>query len=81
MIMIMIILNSQVTKDDLSQGCAYPPLQNIREVSAHIAVAVAEQMYLTSRATKPRPCEHLIDCIRNQMYIPSYDFNCDQSSP
>jgi malic enzyme len=63
-----------VTKAELDLGCAYPPLQTIREVSTKIAVAVAEQMFLTNRATKPRPCEHLIDCVRDQMYVPSYDF-------
>jgi malate dehydrogenase (oxaloacetate-decarboxylating)(NADP+) len=38
-------LAEQVTPADLDQGSLFPPLANTREVSAHIAVAVAEVAY------------------------------------
>jgi malate dehydrogenase (oxaloacetate-decarboxylating)(NADP+) len=34
-----------VTEDDLQQGSLYPPLKSIRDVSAHIAAAVAAVAY------------------------------------
>jgi malate dehydrogenase (oxaloacetate-decarboxylating)(NADP+) len=48
-------LAAQVTPADLDQGSLYPPLANIRAVSARIAVAVAEVAYQRGLATKPRP--------------------------
>ena len=38
-------LAEQVTEDDLRQGSLYPPLKNIRDVSAHIAAATAAVAY------------------------------------
>jgi len=61
----------QVSDDDFDRGSLYPPLQNIREVSARIAVRVAEVAYEEGLAEIPRP-EDLDGYIRSRMYEPVY---------
>jgi malate dehydrogenase (oxaloacetate-decarboxylating)(NADP+) len=60
-----------VTPDDIEQGSLYPSLPRIREVSAHIAVAVAEVAYKRGLATVPRPND-MMGFIESQMYDPQY---------
>jgi malate dehydrogenase (oxaloacetate-decarboxylating)(NADP+) len=60
-----------VTEADLAQGSLYPALPRIREVSAHIAAAVAETAYKTGLAAKPRPADVLAD-VRAHMFDPHY---------
>lgn len=60
-----------VTASDLDQGSLYPALPRIREVSAHIAAAVAETAYKSGLAGKPRPQDVLGDA-RSQMFDPHY---------
>ena len=60
-----------VTDDDLAQGSLYPALPRIREVSAHIACAVAETAYKSGLAGKPRPGDVMAD-VRAQMFDPNY---------
>ena len=60
-----------VNLDDIEQGSLYPALPRIREVSAHIAVAVAEVAYKRGLATLPRP-NNLMAFIESQMYDPQY---------
>src|SRR5271169_153988 len=60
-----------VTKEDLAQGSLYPALPRIREVSAHIAAAVAEVAYKRGLATAPKPND-LMAFIESQMYDPRY---------
>ena len=57
--------------DDIEQGSLYPALPRIREVSAHIAVAVAEVAYKRGLATVPRPND-MMAFIESQMYDPQY---------
>ncbi len=64
-------LASEVSADDLEQGSVYPALARIREVSATIAVAVAEVAYQRDLATKPRP-DNLSAYIKSLMYEPRY---------
>lgn len=64
-------LAAQVTQADLDQGSIYPPLARIREVSAHIAAAVAEVAFRRRLAAGSRP-RHLLAAIRRQMYDPRY---------
>ncbi len=64
-------LAAQVTAEDLDQGSLYPPLTNIREVSAQIAAAVAEVAYARGLAAKPRPA-NVLEHVRAQMYDPRY---------
>jgi len=65
------ILAEQVSDADYAQGCIYPPLTKIREVSAIIAEAVAESAYSKGIAEKPKP-DDLPAYIRSQMYEPVY---------
>jgi malate dehydrogenase (oxaloacetate-decarboxylating)(NADP+) len=60
-----------VTPDDIEQGSLYPSLPRIREVSAHIAAAVAEVAYKRGLATAPKPND-LMSFIESQMYNPHY---------
>jgi malate dehydrogenase (oxaloacetate-decarboxylating)(NADP+) len=60
-----------VTKDDIEQGSLYPALPRIREVSAHIAAAVAEVAYKRGLATVPAPND-VMSFVQSQMYDPHY---------
>jgi malate dehydrogenase (oxaloacetate-decarboxylating)(NADP+) len=54
-------------------GCLFPPLREIREVSAAIATAVAQLAYDNDLARNPRPHDvDLADHVRQQMYEPVY---------
>jgi malate dehydrogenase (oxaloacetate-decarboxylating)(NADP+) len=64
-------LSERVTEQDLAQGSLYPPLARVRDVSAHIAAAVAEVAYAKGLAGRPRPADVLAD-VRSQMYDPTY---------
>jgi malate dehydrogenase (oxaloacetate-decarboxylating)(NADP+) len=65
-------LADQVSEADREKGYIYPPLAEIREVSAAIAVAVAEVAYRRGLARQPRP-DDLLEDIREQMYVPRYE--------
>ncbi len=64
-------LAAQVSEGDRARGLIYPPLTEIRTVSAAIAVAVAEVAYRRGLATQPEP-DDLRAYIEAQMYVPSY---------
>jgi malate dehydrogenase (oxaloacetate-decarboxylating)(NADP+) len=64
-------LAAQVSADDLRQGSLYPPLKSIRDVSAHIAVAVAEVAYRRELAQGAKPAD-LLAFVKAQMYEPRY---------
>ena len=64
-------LSLQVKQEDLDQGSIYPPLSNIREVSAHIATAVAEVAFARRLASKRKP-RNLLAHVKSQMYDPHY---------
>ena len=60
-----------VSEADIKQGSLFPALARIREVSAHIAAAVAEVAYKRGLATG-QPPKDLNDYIQSQMYDPHY---------
>jgi malate dehydrogenase (oxaloacetate-decarboxylating)(NADP+) len=60
-----------VGADDLAQGSLYPALGRIREVSAHIAVAVATVAFERGLAGIPAAAD-LPALIRASMYEPQY---------
>lgn len=64
-------LAAHTSDADLAQGSLYPPLNGVREVSAHIAAAVAEIAYRDGYATHERP-DDLLAFMRTQMYDPRY---------
>jgi malate dehydrogenase (oxaloacetate-decarboxylating)(NADP+) len=65
------VLASLVSEEDLAQGCIYPSLSGIREVSARIAAAVCEVAYRRGLATASRP-DDLLARIRAVQYRPVY---------
>jgi len=66
-------LANQVSEADLALGRIYPALSRIREVSAYIAVAVAEVAYQRDLAQDEPPAD-LLAHVRSLMYQPVY---CD----
>jgi malate dehydrogenase (oxaloacetate-decarboxylating)(NADP+) len=64
-------LAEQVTEDDLNQGSLYPPLKNIRHVSAHIAAATATVAYRGGLARGVEPAD-LVEFMKSKMYEPRY---------
>ena len=60
-----------VTPNDLELGRIYPALSRIREVSLHIAVAVAEVAWRQRLTSQPRPAD-LRAHLAAQMYQPIY---------
>ena len=65
-------LANEVTEDDLASGCIYPPLTQIRDVSAVIAAAVAEVAYERGLATVERP-DNLLEYMKSRQYEPNYE--------
>jgi malate dehydrogenase (oxaloacetate-decarboxylating)(NADP+) len=65
------VLADHVLEGELEQGRVYPSLQRIGEVSAAIAIAVAEEAYALGLARRRRP-KDLPAFIRAQRYEPSY---------
>jgi malate dehydrogenase (oxaloacetate-decarboxylating)(NADP+) len=66
-------LANLVPQSDLDQGSLYPALPRIREVSAHIAAAVAQIAYQQALAAGPTP-NNLLAHVESHMYDPRY---CD----
>jgi malate dehydrogenase (oxaloacetate-decarboxylating)(NADP+) len=64
-------LAKQTSAKDLETGCLYPPLKRIREVSAHIATAVA-QIAVDGGLAADEPVDDMLAHVRSQMYVPEY---------
>ncbi|CAI5458731.1 unnamed protein product [Closterium sp. Yama58-4] len=65
-------LAAQVSDDDREQGRVYPPIWKIRQISAHIARAVAAKAYDLGVATNlPKPPD-LLSYAFSKMYNPHY---------
>jgi len=64
-------LAERVTQQDLEQGSLYPPLAQVRDVSARIAAAVAEVAFARGLASVPRP-EDPLAFVRSKMYVATY---------
>jgi malate dehydrogenase (oxaloacetate-decarboxylating)(NADP+) len=66
-------LAEMASEETIARGCLFPPLTEIRDVSAAIATAVAELAYERQLASKPVPHGvDLADHVRQQMYEPIY---------
>lgn len=61
-----------VTLENLASGRVYPALTRIREVSAAIALGVAETAYASGVARQPRPADLPAYIKEAQMYQPDY---------
>jgi malate dehydrogenase (oxaloacetate-decarboxylating)(NADP+) len=64
-------LASLVEEEDLEVGRIYPPISEIRELSAAIAVAVAERVFELGLARTERPND-LKQAVADYMYYPDY---------
>ena len=64
-------LVKQVTADDLKTGCLFPSLKRIREVSANIALAVAEIVFDRGLTKMPKPAD-LTSHVKLSMYEPTF---------
>jgi malate dehydrogenase (oxaloacetate-decarboxylating)(NADP+) len=64
-------LANLVSESDLEQGSLYPALPQIREVSARIAVEVAQVAYQRGLAAGRAPSD-VLAYVRSQMYEPGY---------
>jgi malate dehydrogenase (oxaloacetate-decarboxylating)(NADP+) len=64
-------LASQVEPADLEMGRIYPSLKRIREVSAHIAAAVADVAFQDGLAGVPRPASTL-ELVKSHQWEPRY---------
>ncbi|GFP86734.1 NADP-dependent malic enzyme [Phtheirospermum japonicum] len=65
-------LAGQLTQEHYDKGMIYPPLSNIRKISAHIAANVAAKAYELGVATQlPQPAD-LFKYAESCMYTPSY---------
>lgn len=60
------------TEEMLGQGSVLPPIQEIREVSASIATAVATHAWNVGLATRRRPT-NVENLVRRSMYDPRYE--------
>ncbi len=58
---------------DLAEGRVYPPLSNIREVSLHIAVKVAEYVYKKQLAAHYPEPQDKDAFIRSNLYSTDYE--------
>ena len=66
-------LAALVEDSQLAQGTLYPPLADIRKVSAHIAAAVAAEAREAGLATEDLPAgDALLAHVRGTMYDPRY---------
>jgi len=65
-------LAQQVSEGDLAAGSLFPPLANLRDVSAKIAAKVAERAYNRMLAKMTPKPDNLLEHMRNFQYNPQY---------
>ena len=64
-------LAERVTDADINQGSLYPALPRVREISAHIAAAVAGVALKRGLAAGEAP-KDMLAFVQSQMYDPHY---------
>jgi len=64
-------LDEKVSKEDFEQGRIFPSLTRIREVSLHIAIAVAKVVFTRNLTAMKEPAD-LPGFIKSKMYDPTY---------
>jgi len=70
------MLAGYVTDDELAKGMIYPSLENIREISAHVAAGVIHQAAKEGLCTNDFPVndshDQVVKVVQDHMYIPEY---------
>jgi malate dehydrogenase (oxaloacetate-decarboxylating)(NADP+) len=61
-----------VSDEERARGALYPPISAIREVSAHVARAVAAKAYEHGFATELPKAHSLLERAKQCMYNPQY---------
>ena len=69
----MYVAATTLTYEQLCVGCLYPPLENIRDVSARIATALVVHAYQAGTATKKMPDGNLLEYVKSLMFDPFED--------
>lgn len=64
-------LAEQITEAELARGLLYPDVSRLREVTAHCAVAVAQQAFEEGLATREKP-ESMLDAAYAAMWTADY---------
>ena len=64
-------LDEKVTREDFEQGRIFPSLTRVREVSLHIAIAVAKVAFTRKLTAMKEPAD-LPSFIKSKMYDPTY---------
>jgi len=65
---------SLMSDKDVSKGILFPPLAQLRDVSAHVAAAIVEEaMKQNLVRDPPPPDEEIVDFMVTSMWIPYYD--------
>mmetsp|Transcript_36170 Transcript_36170/g.144587 ORF Transcript_36170/g.144587 Transcript_36170/m.144587 type:complete len:229 (-) Transcript_36170:1563-2249(-) len=65
---------SLMNDKDVSKGILFPPLAQLRDVSAHVAAAIVEEaMKQDLVRDPPPPDEDIVDFMATSMWTPSYD--------
>ena len=64
-------LAETLTEKELKSGLLYPPRDRIREVSAHVAAKVAENIFDENLASVDTPSD-VPAFIKEHTYVPSY---------
>ena len=67
----------KVSPERLQQGCCFPPLEDIRAVSLHIAASVAKNIVADGRSSRFKAAaglsqEDLLKLCKELMYEPEY---------
>ena len=65
------VLSDYVTDEEIEKGNIYPSIENIRDISAHIAAAVMEVGKEQGLTDMDLPAE-LVKWVQEEMYVPSY---------
>ena len=65
-------LGGQVTAADLARGSVFPPFAAIRDISAHVARAVAAATYDAGLASGPPRSRDLLRTAREWQWLPTY---------
>lgn len=65
-------LADYVSEDAINDGLVYPDLGDLREISAHVATAVAEEAFNLGIAGIEQPKQPLLEYVRGHMWHPDW---------